>query len=75
MEWPTLEFAIEHLADDRDAVGPIESDGCQVEDGRDGDVGTQTDQIDEDASDGEEPNCVDGGIGLFVDLIPDSRQG
>ena len=75
MEGTTLEFAIEHLADDRDAVRLIKSDGSQIEDGRNGDVGPQADQIDKDASDGEEPNCVDGGVCLFVNLIPDSRQG
>ena len=75
MKWPTLELAIKHLADDRDAVGPIQSDGGQIEDGRDGGVGSQTDQVDKDTGGNEEPDCVNWGIGLLVDLVPDSRQG
>ena len=75
MEWPTLKLAIQHFANDRDAVGPIESDGRQIEDGGNGGVRSQTDQVDADTSGREEPDRVNRGVGLFVDLVPDTRQG
>ena len=75
MKRPRLKLAIEHLADDRNAVRPVKSDGGQIEDGRNGNVRTQTNQIDEDTRYSEEPNCVDWRIGLLVDFVPYSRQG
>ena len=75
MEGPTLELAVQHFADDRDAIGPVQSNSCEVEDGRDCGVRSQTDQIDEHTSGGKKPYCVDWSIGLFVDFIPNSRQG
>ena len=47
MEWSAFKLAVAHLADDGDAVGPVESDGCQIEDCSYGGVGAQTDQVDE----------------------------
>lgn len=75
MEGPTLEFAVSQLADDGDAVGPVKSDGREVENGADGDVRAETDQIDENARDGEKPDGIDGSVGPLVDFVPDSRQG
>ena len=75
MEGPSFEFPVFHFADDGDTVRPIQSNSRQVEDGRNGGVRAQTDQIDEHARDGEEPDRVNRGVGTLVDLVPDSRQG
>lgn len=48
----TLELVEEQLAQDRDAVRPVERDGTQVENSRDGDVAAQTNEIDQDADKG-----------------------
>ena len=74
MPGPGLELAEEHLAQDGDAVRPVEGDGRQVEDGRDGGVGAQPDEVDERAADGEEPDGVEGRGGGLVHLVPHARQ-
>jgi hypothetical protein len=48
MPWAPLELAVEELAEDWDAVRPIQADGTNVENGRDGDVAAQTDEVDQD---------------------------
>ena len=75
MEWPTLELAIEHFADDRNTIGPVKSNGCEVKDGRNCGVRSQTDQVDEHTRCSEKPHRVYGGVGLLVDFVPDSRKG
>jgi len=47
--WTRLEFAKDETAHDRDAVGPVEGDGGDVEDACDGCVATKTDEVDGDA--------------------------
>lgn len=72
---PALELVEEELAQDGDAVGPVEGDGAQVEDGRDGDVAAEPDEVDEDADERVEPDGQDGGVGAAPDLEPDARPG
>ena len=75
MERPPLELAVEHFANDWDTIRPIQRNGREVENGGDGGVRAQRDQIDEDARDGEEPDGVDRSIGPLVNFVPDSRKG
>lgn len=65
-----LELAEAELADDGDAVRPVEADGADVEDGRDGRVAAQADQVDQDAEQGVEPDGQDGRVRLLPDLVP-----
>lgn len=72
--WSWGEFSEHELAEDGDAVGPVESDGADVEDAGDGGVGTETNQIDDDAPEDGDPDCVDGSASLGVDLCPDAGE-
>lgn len=74
MERPSLELTVCQFADDGDHITPIQSNGRQVEDGSDGGVGSQSDQIDQDAADGEQPYTPQGSIRPLVGLVPDPRE-
>ncbi|KAJ8610253.1 hypothetical protein MRB53_038656 [Persea americana] len=74
VEGPRDELVAAHLADDGDAVRPVECDGGHVEDCRDGRVGAQPDQGDEDAEDDCQPDGVDGRVGAAIDLVPDAGE-
>ena len=69
-----LELSKDELAEDGDAVGPIESDSANAEDTCDGRVGTETDQVDDDAPEDGDPDCVEGSSRLGVDLYPGFRE-
>ena len=75
VERPSLKLAVKHLTDDGNTIRPIESDGREVEDGSNGRVRSQSDQVDEYTRYGEKPDGVNRRIGPLVDLVPDSRQG
>lgn len=75
MPWPALELVEQDLAQDGDAVGPVQGDGAKVEDGRDGDVAAEADEVDEDADERIQPHGQDGGVGAAPDLVPHARPG
>lgn len=75
MEWPSLELPVTHFANDRNTIGPVKRDGCEIKNCRDSGVRSKTNQVDEHTSYGEKPHCVNRGICPLVDLVPDSRQG
>lgn len=59
MPWARFETAREYkLAGNGDAVGPVEGDSADVEDTEDGGIGTEGDQVDDDAEDGRDPDGV-----------------
>lgn len=70
-----LELAVEDLADDRDAVRPIQANGTDVEHGRDGDAAAQSDEVDQDAQERVEPDGQNWRAGLLPNLVPDTRAG
>ena len=70
-----FEFPVQYLADYRDAVGPIQRDGANIEDCSNGDVRAETDQVNKDATDGKDPNSVERCGGDPIDLVPDAGQG
>lgn len=72
---PALELVEEELAQDGDAVRPVQGDGAQVEDARDGDVAAQPDEVDHDADERVQPHGQDGGVGALPDLVPHARPG
>ena len=72
---PPLKLAVTHLTDDGNTIRPIESDGREVEDGSNGRVRPQSDQVDQYTRYGEKPDGVNRRIRPLVDLVPDSRQG
>ena len=71
---PGPELPKHHLAEDGDDVGPIQGDGADVEDTRDGGVRAQPDQIDSDAPERGDPDRVQGRTGDAVDLGPDVAE-
>lgn len=75
MPGPALELVEEELAKNGDAVRPVQGDGAQVEDSRDGDVASEADEVDQDADQGVEPHGQDGGVGAPPDLVPHARPG
>ena len=66
-----FELAEDDLAEDGNAIGPIQGDGSDVEDTCNRGVGTQADQVNGDAPEDADPDCVDWGTGAFVDLGPE----
>ena len=70
-----LEAVEEQLAQDGNAVRPVECDGAHVEDGRDGDVGPQPDEVDEHAQQGVDPHGGNGGVGARPYAVPDVAEG
>jgi hypothetical protein len=74
MPWARDELSEHELAENGDAVRPIESDGADVEDTSDGGVGTEADQVDDNAPKYGDPDCVEGRAGLGVDFCPDAGE-
>lgn len=70
-----LERVEDELAQNRDAVRPVQRNGAEVEDGGDGNVAAQANEVDEDANERVQPHGQDGGIGLFPNLVPDPAAG
>ena len=75
VERPSLKLAVQQLTDDGNTIRPVESNGREVEDGRNGRVRSQSDQVDQYTRYGEKPDGVHRRIGPLVDLVPHSRQG
>lgn len=75
MPWTTLELVEKQLAQDGDAVRPVERNGTQVKDSRDRDVAAQTNEIDQNADEGIQPHSEHGRIGLAPDLVPNPATG
>ena len=71
MPWSPPELSEDELAEDGDAVRPIESNGAHVEDTGNGSVGTETDQVNDDAPEDGDPDCVERSASLGVDFCPD----
>ena len=65
-----LEAATDKLANNGNAVRPVESDGGDVEDGGNGDVRTKSDKVDGRAPEDGEPDGNDRGVGAAVDNLP-----
>lgn len=72
---PALKLVEEELAQDGDAVRPVQGDGAQVKDARDGDVAAQPDEVDQDADESVQPHCQNRCVGPFPNLIPHLRPG
>jgi hypothetical protein len=72
---PRLEPVEGELAQDGDAVRPVERDGGDVEHALDGNVVAQTDEVDGDAPEYGDPHGVEGRAGAPVDLCPDVAHG
>lgn len=70
--WTRLEAIPEEFAHDGDDVGPVESDGGDVEDTLDSGVATETDQIDSNAPEDREPHGIQGSTGLGIHFAPDT---
>lgn len=75
MPRPTLKLVKEKLAQNGDTVRPVQSNGAQVEDRRDGDIATQADEVDQDANERVQPHSQDRGVGFLPDLIPHLGAG
>ena len=74
MPWPRYELSEEKLAEDGDAIRPIERNGADVENTSNGRIGTETDQINDDAPEDGDPDSVERGAGQGVDLGPDTGE-
>lgn len=61
-----LEASGDHLAEDRNDVGPVQGNGASVENTGDSGVGTETNQVDSDTPEDAEPDGVDGSAGAVV---------
>lgn len=63
------------LAEDGNAIGPVQRDGRDVEDTANGSVRSQPDQIDADAEDRGDPDGEERDLGEAVDTGPDAGEG
>lgn len=70
MPWSRFEFAKRKLAEDWDDIGPVKGNSTDVEDSSDGDVGSETDEVNGDAEEYRNPDGVDGGSRQAIDLGP-----
>ena len=70
-----LEAAEHDLAEDGDAVRPVERDSRDVEHASDGRVRAEADEVDRNAPEDGDPDGEDGGAGALVDLGPVLRPG
>jgi len=64
-------FGPHKLAANRNNVGPIQSDGADVEDTSNSSVGTKTNQVYSNAPEDGDPDCIDRGASTLVNLSPD----
>lgn len=75
MPWARFEPSERHLADNRNAIAPVQGNGSGGEHTNDGCVGTETDQIDSDATKHTDPYRVEWRLRPGVDLDPDTGKG
>ena len=75
MPWPGDELSEGKLAENGDAIRPIESNGTDIEDTGNSRVGAETDQVDDDAPEDGDPDGVQRSAGQGVDLGPDVGEG
>ena len=65
-----LKLVKSQFADDGDAVGPVQGDGTDIEDGVDGDGAAEADEVDDDAEYGVEPHSKHWCVGPPPDSVP-----
>lgn len=75
MPRPGLEAAKDDLAEDGDAVAPVEGNGADVEDAQDSRVAAQADEVNGNTPEDGDPDCIERGTGAPVDLGPDVAKG
>jgi len=75
MPWPWLELIEHQLAQDRDDITPVQSNGANIEHSRDCCVGTKTDEIDDDAEEGRGPYCIKWSACPAVEFGPNVGEG
>ena len=75
MPWTRLEFVPDDLASDRDDVGPVEGDSAYVENTCDRNVRAQGNEVDGDAPEDADPDCIQRCSRESVDLGPNFGEG
>lgn len=73
--WSTFELAEEKLADDWDAVRPIQANGTNVKNCGDRDIAAESDEVNQNTQKGVEPHGQDRRARLLPDLVPNMRTG
>ena len=63
------------LAEDGNAITPVEGDGGDVEDTLDGGLGAEGDEVDGDTPEDGDPDGEDRSAGQWEDLGPEVREG
>ena len=71
MPWTRGELSKQKLAQNGDAVAPVQRNGTHVEDTGNSSIRTKTDQIDGDAEKDRDPDGVQWCSGHWVDFCPD----
>jgi hypothetical protein len=75
MPWARSELAKQKLAQNGDAIAPVQRDGTDVEDARNSSVGAETDQVDSNAEEDGDPDSIQWRSCHWVDFRPDSGEG
>lgn len=65
-----LKLAVYQLADNRDAIGPIQGNGTNVEDGSNEYGAAKTNEVDENAQRGVQPDRVEWRLAALVNAVP-----
>jgi hypothetical protein len=73
--WPRSELPKHKLAQNRNAVAPVQRNGTDVEDTRNSSVRAETNQVDGNAEEHRDPNSVQWRSGHRVDFCPYSGEG
>ena len=75
MPWSRSELSKQKLAQNGDAVAPVQRNGTDVEDTGNSSVRTETNQIDGNAEEHGDPYSVQWRSGHGVDFCPNSGEG
>jgi len=75
MPRPRRELSKQKLAQNRDAVAPVQRDSTDIEDSRNSSVRTETNQVNSNAEEHRDPDSVQWRPGHVADSCPDSGEG
>ncbi len=75
MPWTRLKFAEDKLAENGNAVTPVQGDSTDVEDAGNSSIRSETDQVNSDAPEDRNPHRVQRGSSDGINIGPDARKG
>lgn len=75
MPWPRSEFSKQKLAQNGDAVAPVQRNGADVENTGNSSIRAETNQVDGNAEEHGDPDSIQWRSGHGMDFCPNSGEG